>query len=233
MEWNQNYNHPKFSWKEKYRYPSIHYLGGFLPGLTELGLLVSVCELLVLVGSSYQEDISVPNENMSVLCLEKRVGIPLPKPNVRIVLQASFSNQLDSTPAGLELIFFRAGQQQKTRITTSCCIFRGEKSFRHESFPQLWITVMSRKDFPLTSFCRPAPNPLNSAQWLFPWVDWSTSQRSRFLKHLAMPPFPSSDWKKRQKSCAVSRSSFLQTWFEMMMTLCCQKGEQHGNGRPN
>lgn len=74
MEWNQNYNHPKFSWKEKYRYPSIHYLGGFLPGLTELGLLVSVCELLVLIGSSYQEDISVPNENMSVLCLEKKGG---------------------------------------------------------------------------------------------------------------------------------------------------------------
>ena len=222
MEWKENYNHPKFSWKEKYRYPCIHYLGGVLPGLTELGLLVSVCELLVLIGSSYQEDISVPNENMSVLCLEKRVGIPLPNSECTDCFAGFIFQPVRFNPSG------------PWTDTTSCCIFWQERSFRHDSFPQPWITVDGTKGFsPLPPFAVRPQIRSNSAQWLFPWVDWSTSQRSRFLKHLAMPPFPNSDWKKRQKSCAASRSSFLQTWFEMMMTLCCQKGERHGNGRPN
>lgn len=195
MEWNQNYNHPKFSWKEKCRYPSIHYLGGFLPGLTELGLLVSVCELLVLISSSYQEDISVPNENMSVLCLEKKVGIPLPNSECTDCFAGFIFQPVRFNLSGPWTdIFSQAGQQHKTTRILS---------------PTMNYCDVTKGLFPLPPFAVPAKKiRSNPAQWLFPWVDWSTSQRSRFLKHLAMPPFPSSDWKKRQKSCAASRSSF-------------------------
>lgn len=137
---------------------------------------------------------------------KKRVGIPLPNSDCTECFAGFIFQAVRFNPRGPWTdIFSQAGQQHKTpitMITTSCCIFRGEKSFRHESFPQHpqpWITVMSRKDFPLTSFCGPArKNPLKlrpvafSMGWLkhFPKVKVSKASGNATFSKLRLKETP-------------------------------------------